>query len=91
MTIAAATGTENNSGGNGQFTPLRRNIKNNNRNYNTEVFNLNDPRMRFRNSIDPIYVAYDYLENQSISSLATSFVKESVSGIFEFVSKVVKG
>ncbi len=57
--------------------------------FDAEVFNKKDPRMRFRNSKDPIYVAYDYLNNQSISQLAVSFVKESVRDAIKFVSKVI--
>ncbi|MBQ2645415.1 hypothetical protein IJG14_07600 [bacterium] len=48
----------------------------------------NDPRMRFRNSQDPIYVAYDFVENQSISKLAKSFVKDQINGVIKFVSKI---
>ena len=47
--------------------------------------------MRFRNSADPIYVAFNYIDNQPISKLATSFVKESVFEVMNFVSKVIKG
>lgn len=50
-----------------------------------------DPRMRFRNSADPIFVAYQYVDSQPISKLAASFVKESVSEIMNFVSTVIKG
>ena len=50
----------------------------------------NDPRMRFRNSKDPIYVAYDCIDNQPISTLARVFVKDRVKGLIKFVSKIVK-
>lgn len=50
----------------------------------------NDPRMRFRNSQDPIYVAYEYVENQPISKLAKSFVKDQIKGVIKFISKVGK-
>ncbi len=50
----------------------------------------NDPRMRFRNSADPIYVAFEYLDEQPISTLAASFVKDSFNDVIKFVSKVVK-
>lgn len=49
-----------------------------------------DPRMRFRNSQDPIYVAYEYVENQPISKLAQSFVKDRIKGVIKFISKVGK-
>lgn len=50
----------------------------------------NDPRMRFRNSQDPIYVAYNYVDNQPLSKLAQSFVKDQVKGIVKFISKIAK-
>ncbi len=59
--------------------------------FNNTVLGINDPRMRFRNSADPIYVAFDYIDNQPLSKLATSFVKESVFEVMNFVSKVIKG
>ena len=59
--------------------------------FNNSILANNDPRMRFRNSADPIYVAFNYIDNQPISKLATSFVKESVFEVMNFVSKVIKG
>ncbi|MGN0014855.1 MAG: hypothetical protein ACI37T_05500 [Candidatus Gastranaerophilaceae bacterium] len=50
----------------------------------------NDPRMRFRNSQDPIYVAYEYVDNQPISKLAQSFVKDQIKGVIKFISKIGK-
>jgi len=50
----------------------------------------NDPRMRFRNSQDPVYVAFEYVDNQPISKLAQSFVKDQVKGLIKFVSKFSK-
>lgn len=91
MAIAAATGTENNSGGNGQFSSLRRRANQQaNNNSNGVSLENTDPRMRFRNSADPIYVAYQYVDSQPISKLASSFVKESIFDIMNFVSKVIK-
>lgn len=48
----------------------------------------NDPRMRFRNSQDPIYVAYQYVDNQPLSKLAKSFIKDQINGVIRFVSKM---
>ncbi|MDD3237807.1 MAG: hypothetical protein PHV37_06890 [Candidatus Gastranaerophilales bacterium] len=59
--------------------------------YDNNIFNTNDTRMRFRNSADPIYVAYEYVDSQPISKLAQSFVKESVFEFMNIVSKVIKG
>ena len=50
----------------------------------------NDARMRFRNSQDPIYVAFDYVDRQPLSKLAESFVKDQVRGFVKFISKVSK-
>lgn len=54
------------------------------------VITGNDPRMRFRNSQDPIYVAYEYVENQPLSKLAKSFIKDQINGVIKFVSKLGK-
>lgn len=91
MSIGAAVGTENNSNGNGQFSSLRRSVQETQQQGGKTALDLNDPRMRFRNSADPLYVAYEYIDNQPLSTLAASFVKESVFEIMNFVSKVVKG
>jgi len=50
----------------------------------------NDPRMRFRNSQDPVYVAFNYVDSQPLSTLAKSFVKDQVKGLIKFVSKISK-
>ena len=50
----------------------------------------NDPRMRFRTSQDPIYVAYEYVDNQPLSKLAKSFVKDQITGVVKFISKLGK-
>ena len=49
-----------------------------------------DRRMRFRNSKDPIYIAFDFLDKQPIDRLAKEFVKDTIkdtmSGFMKFVS-----
>jgi len=52
--------------------------------------NKNDRRMRFNNSQDPIYFAFDYLENRPVSTLAKEFVSDSVYEIRNFISKIIK-
>ena len=53
-----------------------------------------DRRMRFRNSKDPIYIAFDFLDKQPIERLAREFVKDTIkdtmSGVMKFIS-MVKG
>lgn len=89
--ILATTSMENNRGGNGRYTPIRR------RPQETlekeiealEALNmLNDPRMRFKNSRDPIYIAFDYVQRQSVKNLAKEFVKDIISDGLAFISKV---
>lgn len=52
--------------------------------------NKNDRRMRFNNSQDPIYFAFDYLESKSVSELAKEFVQDSIYEISTFISNIVK-
>lgn len=55
---------------------------------------FNDKRMRFRNSKDPIYIAFDFIEKQPIEKLAKEFVKDTVkdtmSSVMKFISLVSK-
>ena len=54
----------------------------------------NDNRMRFRNSKDPIYIAFDYIDNQPLDKLAKEFfkdtVKDTMQNVMNFIS-MVKG
>lgn len=47
----------------------------------------NDPRMRFRNSQDPIYVAYQYVESQPLSTLIKAFFKDMMKNIMSAFTK----
>ena len=92
MAILAATNTENNRTGNGRYTPLKRGKKQKQEQeqenqYNQDLLEQKDKRMRFKNSKDPIYVAFDYLDRQPLKKLAVEFVKDSIYDIFAFVSK----
>ena len=53
-----------------------------------------DRRMRFRNSKDPIYIAFDFLDRQPIEKLAKEFVKDTIkdtmNNVMKFIS-LVKG
>ena len=53
-----------------------------------------DHRMRFRNSKDPIYIAFDYIDNQPLDKLAKEFFKETVNdtmkNVMNFIS-MMKG
>lgn len=88
----AATPTMNQKNGNGRFKPLKRRRKQKPEE-NKDDFNYlasADPRMRFNNSKDPIYFAFEHLEQRSVPQLMGDFVKDSFFEIAEFVSKVVQ-
>jgi len=55
-----------------------------------QYLNKNDRRMRFNNAKDPIYFAFDFVENRPVADLAKDFVKDSLFEITNFVSKVIK-
>ena len=88
--ILAATSTANDRQGNGKYRPARRRKATPAVQNEFEYLNTMDKRMRFNNSKDPIYTAFDYLEKCSIATLAEAFVKDSFFQITNFVSKVVK-
>lgn len=89
MTLTAPTGTANDKTGNGQYTPLKRKKNAGKRRLSEEmdILDQKDLRMRFKNSRDPVLIAFEYLDNQSLKKLAIEFVKESISDIMCFVSK----
>lgn len=91
--IEMATGSHNETSGNGQFGSLTRRKK---RRSNTEFsiedycyLDKTDRRMRFNNSKDPIYYVFDCIENRPVTTLAKEFVRDSFLDIAKFVSKVV--
>lgn len=90
--IFAPTPTFNQKNGNGKYKPLRRRKKQQGEEQKDEFkyLGVTDPRMRFNNSKDPIYFAFECLENRSVGQLMGDLVKESFFEIADFVSKVVK-
>lgn len=92
--IPTATGSKNDTNGNGQFGSLTRKTRRrkNFRGSSYEDFTYldkKDKRMRFNNSKDPIYYVFDCLENRPVTTLAKEFVKDTFFEITNFVSKVV--
>ena len=84
--IQATTFIQNNKGGNGRgYSPLRKEKKEEEKLSVTDLNHFNDPRMRFKNSRDPIYVAFDYVQRQSVKSLAKNFVKDILSDSLYFI------
>lgn len=90
MSISAPCGTENNRTGNGSYTPLKRKKKEDEKKGvkdKLDQLDKKDPRMRFRNSKDPVFVAFDYLDKQPLKKLAIEFVKDTINDMIIFVTK----
>ena len=49
-----------------------------------------DIRFKFKNTVDPINLAFQAIESTSIAYLAKDFVKESFVDFVSFVSKICK-
>ena len=87
MAISAMTGSANNRSGNGQFRPLLRKAQQENKlQANLAILDKKDLRMRFKNSRDPLYIAFDYLDSKPVQELAVEFVKDSLFDIVNFIS-----
>ncbi|MBP7212570.1 hypothetical protein KBA27_07015 [bacterium] len=90
--IAATQQMNNNRDGNGSFKPLKRKRRVVKKATEPEFSYLKntDFRMKFNQSKDPIYAAFDFLEKRTVAQLAGDFVKDTFFEITNFVSKVVK-
>ena len=55
-----------------------------------DLIDSKDIRLKFKNTEDPINLAFESIENISIQMLAKDFVRESVSDFISFVSKICK-
>lgn len=91
-TPTIATSTSKDRDGNGRYKPIRKRNPKKTEENSQEFAYLDkiDTRMRFNNSKDPIYFAFDYIEKRSVLQLAGDLVKDSFFEITNFVSKVVK-
>lgn len=81
--IFATTPTTNEKNGNGKYSGLRRRKKKKGSSEaKTNEFrylrNSQDLTMRFANSQDPIYFAFECIENRSVMQLMSDFIKDSV-------------
>lgn len=47
-------------------------------------------RLKFKNSVDPINLAFESIESTSVTVLAKDFVRESISDFISFISKICK-
>jgi len=90
--IFATTPTTNEKNGNGKYSGLRRRKKRKpapEQKKSTEFNYLSsskDITMRFNNSKDPIYFAFEYLEKRSVMQLFGDFVKDSVFEVTQLFS-----
>lgn len=92
MLLTTTSAQNNGNGGNGGYIPFGLTVR---QSPNEEAFldvdikdlnALNDKRMRFKNSRDPIYVAFDHLQKQSMKRLAKDFVKDLINEGISYIS-----
>ncbi len=48
-----------------------------------------DRRMRFRNSKDPIYIAFEYIDNQPLDKIAKDFVQDTIKDTMENIMNFI--
>lgn len=93
LSLLATKPSTNEKNGNGKYRPLRKRRRrgpsdcaNDNFNY----FANTDLTMKFDSSKDPIYFAFDCLDNRSVPELMGDFIQDSFFQITNFVSKIAK-
>ncbi len=88
MAIMAATSSQNNRGGNGRYMPLKRRGASNGTfdRLNTEglleTLNAIDERnirTIFKQAKDPVELAFDHIDRQSLKKVTTDAIKDSIS------------
>ena len=88
MAIMAATSSQNNRGGNGKYEPLRRAGSSNQTisRLNTEglldtlhAIDERNIRTIFKQAKDPVELAFDHIDRQSLKKVTTDAIKESIS------------
>ncbi len=92
--LFSTTPTTNDKQGSGKFSTLRRRKKRakkqENKQQEFQYLAHTDSRMRFNNGRDPIYYAFECIENRSVMQLMGDFIKDSVFEVTSFVSKAIK-
>lgn len=93
--LIATTPSMNEKNGNGRYRGLRRRKKQGksaSQGYGSDFNYLanTDLTMKFNKSQDPIYFAFETIENKSVPELMNEFIKDSFFEITNFVSKVIK-
>lgn len=81
------TSSDLSKGGNGSFTPLTTGMDKAMMKTSNPFAKLKDERMDFKANRDPVFIAFDHLENQPVSKLAQDYVKENVQAS---INKMIK-
>jgi len=85
-----STSADISKGGNGKYSPLRKRNSGSKKNSATyDPFAPSYDRMRFKNSRDPIFVAFDHIEKQSPLKLTTDLIKDGISDSISTIGKTL--
>ena len=91
-TLNSRLSTPNNftQGGNGKYKPLKTRKNGSNKNSAAyDPFNPTFDRMHFKNSRDPIFVAFDHIDKQSPLKLTKDLIKESITDSINTIGKTL--
>ena len=86
-----STSADITKGGNGKYSPLRKK-GGNDKKKNSGAYDPFCPtydRMRFKNSRDPIFVAFDHIEKQSPLKLTKDLIKDSIEDSINTIGKTL--
>lgn len=93
ITMSRTSPTQNEKNGSGKYSTPRRRKKRKEQEQNSNEFSYLkssvDLTMQFSRARDPIYYAFDKLEDKSVPQLMSDFVRDSLFEITHFVSKVM--
>lgn len=93
LSLLSTRPTTNEKNGNGRYSTLRKRKRRKKEEKKSAEFSYLkssiDLTMKFNTSADPIYFAFETLENRSVPELMSDFVKDYFFEITNFVSKVM--
>ncbi len=94
LSLLATKPSTNEKNGNGRYRGLRRRKRQGkaSQGYGSDFNYLinTDLTMKFNNSQDPVYFAFECMESKSVPELMGDFIEDSLFEITNFISKVVK-
>ena len=79
-------------GGNGKYKGLKNRKQQGDRKQNSGAYDPFNPaynRMRFKNSRDPIYIAFDYIDKQSPLKLTADLIKDGIESSINTIGKTL--